>query len=266
MTMLAGWPGSRRSRLGAPPAGQHRRARAGHQAAPGRLAVAGWPVTAVVTCGMFVTAVGLAGLVMTGGTDAVPFGLHAIPAVAAPHGPATPARGPAAPPRGPATPARGPAAPLPAPAVRPTPRPVDLIIPAIGVRTRLITLGTTARGALQVPATTAVAGWYTGSPAPGAIGSAVIAGHVDSYLGPGVFFRLRLLRPRDHIYVLRSDGTLAVFRVTSVRSYLKSRFPTGAVYGPAPVPQLRLITCGGPFDQASRSYLRNIVVYAAAAG
>jgi hypothetical protein len=226
-------------------AGRHRRARTGRTAPPRRLTVAGWPVTAVVTCGMFVTAVGLTGLAASGGTDAVSFGLHAIPPVTAPRGPATP---------------------LPAPAVRPAGRPIDLIIPAIGVRTRLITLGITARGALQVPSTPAVAGWYTGSPAPGAIGSAVIAGHVDSYLGPGVFFRLRLLRPRDRVYVRRSDGTLAVFRVTSVRSYLKSRFPTSAVYGPAPGPQLRLITCGGLFDQASRSYLRNIVVYATAAG
>jgi sortase (surface protein transpeptidase) len=214
--------------------------------------VAGWPVTAVVTCGVFVTAVGLAGLAVTGETAPVSFGLHTIPVVAAP--------------RGPATPPSGTAATQPGPAVRPAARPADLIIPAIGVRTRLVTLGTTAQGTLQVPSTTAVAGWYTGSPVPGAIGSAVIAGHVDSYLGPGVFFRLRLLRPRDRIYVRSSDGTVVVFRVTSVRSYPKSRFPTRAVYGPAPGPQLRLITCGGPFDQESRSYLRNIVVYATAAG
>ena len=51
--------------------------------------------------------------------------------------------------------------------------------------------------------------------------------------------------------------------MTSVRTYLKSRFPTAAVYGPAPGPQLRLITCGGAFDPVTRSYLANVVVYAA---
>src|SRR5579875_2109551 len=70
---------------------------------------------------------------------------------------------------------------------RPVGVPVSLEIPAIGVRTRLVRLGLTAAGALQVPASTAVAGWYTGSPRPGEAGAAVIAGHVDSYLGPGVF-------------------------------------------------------------------------------
>jgi sortase (surface protein transpeptidase) len=141
-------------------------------------------------------------------------------------------------------------------------RPVSLIIPVIGVRTRLIRLGVTRAGALQVPASTAVAGWYTGSPRPGAIGSAVIAGHIDSYRGPGVFFRLRLLRPADRIYVRRADGTLALFRVTAVRTYLKDHFPTRAVYGPAPGAQLRVITCGGTFDHALGSYLSNVVVYA----
>jgi hypothetical protein len=141
-------------------------------------------------------------------------------------------------------------------------RPVRLIIPAIGVRTRLTRLGLTAAGTLQVPASTGVAGWYDRSPRPGATGSAIIAGHIDSVAGPAVFFRLGSLRPGDRAYVRRADGTLAAFRVTAVRTYLKARFPTAAVYGPAPGPQLRLITCGGTFDPALGSYLSNVVVYA----
>ncbi|HEV3295804.1 MAG TPA: class F sortase, partial [Streptosporangiaceae bacterium] len=61
------------------------------------------------------------------------------------------------------------------------PRPVYLSIPAIDVHTRLIRLGLTAQDTLQAPASTSVAGWYTGSPRPGQVGSAVIAGHIDSY-------------------------------------------------------------------------------------
>ena len=143
--------------------------------------------------------------------------------------------------------------------------PVALIIPAIGVRTRLIRLGRTAAGTLQVPTTTAVAGWFTGSPRPGQIGAAVIAGHVDSYLGPGVFFRLRLLRRHEAIYVRTAAGTLVRFRVTAVRLYSKRRFPAAAVYGPVPGAQLRLVTCGGTFDPASGHYLSNVVVFATAA-
>jgi sortase (surface protein transpeptidase) len=144
----------------------------------------------------------------------------------------------------------------------PVPAPVRLVIPAIGVSTRLVRLGVTASGALQPPASTAVAGWYTGSPRPGAVGAAVIAGHVDSYLRPGVFFRLRLLHRGDRVYVVRADHSMVMFRVYAVRRYLKTSFPTASVYGPTPNAQLRLITCGGTFDRAHAEYTGNVVVFA----
>ena len=140
--------------------------------------------------------------------------------------------------------------------------PISLAIPAIGVQTSLVRLGLTAAGALQVPTSTRVAGWYTGGPLPGQTGAAVIAGHVDSRTGPAVFFRLRLLRPGELVYVRRADGSLAVFRVSVVREYAKSHFPTAAVYGPVPDAQLRLITCGGTFAQATGHYLSNVIVSA----
>ncbi len=144
----------------------------------------------------------------------------------------------------------------------PVAAPVSLTIPLIGVSTKLITLGLQSNGSLQVPSTTSVAGWYTGSPRPGAIGSAVIVGHIDSVSGPGVFFRLDELRRGNQVYVRRADGSMAEFRVTTVQEYLKDKFPTEAVYGPTPDAELRLITCGGAFDYATRHYLSNIVVYA----
>jgi hypothetical protein len=145
-------------------------------------------------------------------------------------------------------------------------RPVWLSIPSIGIRTRLIHLGVNKDGTLQVPSSTAVAGWYTGSPRPGTVGSAIIAGHVDSRTGPGIFFWLRTLRPGDRVYVGRADGTMAVFTVTKIRKFAKNRFPTDAVYGPVPDAELRLITCGGIFDRSRGSYLSNVVVFARLAG
>jgi sortase (surface protein transpeptidase) len=142
--------------------------------------------------------------------------------------------------------------------------PSQLLIPAIGLRTQLIRLGLNQSGTLQVPPTTTMAGWFEDSPHPGQPGPAIIAGHVDSVRGPAVFFNVSQLRHGDRIYVRRSDGTTAVFTVTNVRQYLKSAFPTTAVYGPAPGAQLRLITCGGTFDYQRRSYLSNTVVFAVA--
>jgi hypothetical protein len=144
----------------------------------------------------------------------------------------------------------------------PVASPVSLTIPLIGVRTNLITLGLARGGAMQVPSSTTVAGWYTGSPRPGSIGSAIVVGHIDSETGPGVFYRLSELRSGDDVFVKRADGTTAEFRVTSIQTYLKDQFPTEEVYGPTPDAELRLITCGGAFDSATGHYLSNIVVYA----
>jgi sortase (surface protein transpeptidase) len=158
---------------------------------------------------------------------------------------------------------RGDRAPVPKPSDgEQVARPASLIIPSIGVKTKLIRLGVTSSGALQVPASTAVAGWYTFSPRPGAIGSSIIAGHIDSYLGPGIFFRLRQMKAGERVYVRRTNGSLAVFRVTAKHMYLKSDFPTSDVYGPTPTAQLRLITCGGTFDSATGHYLSNVIVFA----
>ena len=150
----------------------------------------------------------------------------------------------------------------------PVSRPVALTIPLIGVQTKLMYLGLKSDGELEVPplSMVAVAGWYTGSPRPGAIGSAIIVGHIDGHHLAGVFWRLNTLRRGDKIYVTRADGTLVEFRVTSVQTYLKDHFPTEDVYGPVPDPELRLITCGGTFDPATGHYLSNIVVYAAEVG
>ena len=196
---------------------------------------------AVVVFGLVVLALGAAGLVMLTGHPGQAAGRETKASVPAPSGSAAPAPGPS-----------------PAPAA---PAPVSLTIPAIGVHTKLIRLGLTAKGTLQVPTVTSVAGWYTGSPRPGEVGSSVIAGHIDSYLGPGIFYRLSDMRPGQRIYVRRANGSLAVFSVTAVQQYPKDHFPTGQVYGPAPDAELNLITCGGTFDYTTRSYLSNTVVY-----
>jgi Sortase domain len=143
--------------------------------------------------------------------------------------------------------------------------PVSVAIPAIGVRSPLLRLGLNPDGTMQVPdlSTSAdEAAWYKYSVTPGQIGTAVIEGHVDSQVGPAVFFRLGALRPGDHIDVTLGDGMTAVFRVTGVREYTKIDFPTEMIYGPTKYAALRLVTCGGTFDYATGHYLSSVVVFA----
>jgi Sortase domain len=138
-----------------------------------------------------------------------------------------------------------------------------LDVPQLGIsRSSLTELAVDDAGALIPPSSIAVAGWFTGSAVPGEVGPTVIAGHVDSYAGPGVFYRLDTLRPGDLVTVGRSDGAAVRYRVTDVVSVPKDAFPTRQVYGPTPGPELRLITCGGEFDHSSRRYLSNVVVSA----
>ena len=143
--------------------------------------------------------------------------------------------------------------------------PVSVDIPAIGVHSKLLHLGVNPDGTIRVPSLPTRAGeaaWYKYSATPGQMGVSVIEGHVDSYQGAAVFFSLGALRPGDSIDVTLANGITAVFRVTGVRQYAKSRFPAGTIYGTAGFPALRLITCGGMFDYSTRSYLSSTVVFA----
>jgi hypothetical protein len=143
--------------------------------------------------------------------------------------------------------------------------PVAVDIPAIGVDSKLLHLGLNSDGTIQVPSletSSGEAAWYKYSATPGQIGSSVIEGHVDSYQGAAVFYRLGALRPGDTINVTLADGITAIFRVTGVREYVKSRFPAKAIYGATHFAALRLITCGGAFDYATGHYLSSTVVFA----
>jgi LPXTG-site transpeptidase (sortase) family protein len=152
-----------------------------------------------------------------------------------------------------------PSAPAAAPA--PTGPPTRVRIPRIGVDSALLSLGLDAHGALQAPPDYDLAGWYADGTVPGEIGPAVIAGHVDSFRGKAVFFRLHELHEGDQVQVQRGQAWVS-FLVVRVDRYAKNAFPTAQVYGPTPDAQLRLITCGGAFDPTTKSYVDNIVVYA----
>ncbi|HWG01240.1 MAG TPA: class F sortase [Trebonia sp.] len=155
----------------------------------------------------------------------------------------------------------------PGPAVPPTAStaPAKVTIPAIGVNASVIPLGENPDGTVKVPslATPRLTSWFDDGPAPGQDGPAAIYGHVaTAATGPAVFYRLRNLVPGDAVDVTRASHSVAVFRVYQVSEYSKGNFPTLAVYGDTPGPELRLITCGGAFDRAKGSYAANVVVYA----
>jgi sortase (surface protein transpeptidase) len=141
--------------------------------------------------------------------------------------------------------------------------PLRVEIPALRVSAPLVELGRNANGTLQVPPLDNhdLAGWFDRSVTPGQKGTSIILGHVDSFTGPSVFFSIKMLRPGDIIDVVRADGDTAVFSVDGVQEVAKATFPASIIDEKTRYPELRLITCGGPFNTATRQYLDNIVVY-----
>ncbi len=140
--------------------------------------------------------------------------------------------------------------------------PVRVEIPALGATSRVMELGLQRDGTMEVPPGAHPVGWYDRSPTPGQLGPAVLAGHVDWEGEPGAFYGLRELLPGDQVVVDRADGTVATFRVDRVEEHAKDAFPTADVYGDIPTAGLRLITCGGSFDEDTGDYRENVIVFA----
>jgi LPXTG-site transpeptidase (sortase) family protein len=140
--------------------------------------------------------------------------------------------------------------------------PVSVQIPSIAVNAKLESLHRDSTGALAPPTAWDDAGWFADGVVPGQVGPAVIAGHVDSLTSAAVFYDLDELAPGDTAQVTMSDGTKLTFTVTKTEQASKHAFPTSEVYAATPDPELRLITCGGPYDPAWGHYSENLIVFA----
>jgi sortase (surface protein transpeptidase) len=147
------------------------------------------------------------------------------------------------------------------------PAPTRVRIPSIAVDAPVAPVGVDATGqAMAIPAEVGQVGWFRFGPSPGASGSAILVGHVDSRVqGAGVFFRLSSLEPGAVVMVTFGDGSVRRFEVTGRRSYPKADLPD-EVFARDGAPTLALVTCGGPFDAATGHYRDNVVVYAVPAG
>lgn len=160
-----------------------------------------------------------------------------------------------------------------APAVVP---PTAVNIPALKARSTLVALGLNPDQTLEVPPVDQPlqAGYLDWSDDIEPTRPLVIAAHVDGCTvplkagkcpsgkhGPGLFQKLKTLKPGDRVEVERADGTRNVYEITKVDQVPKGAFPTRAVYDPTDRPSIRLITCGGDFDPVKRSYVDNYVAY-----
>ena len=151
--------------------------------------------------------------------------------------------------------------------------PVSRVDGAVPLRVRIARLEVDARvvpvvstgDAIAVPTAPTTLGWWTGGASPGSpVGNTVIVGHVDSATrGLGALFHLDRVRTGDTIDVTGTGGLSEHYRVTALRTVVKTTGLSTRELGSDGPPRLVLITCGGPFDQRTKSYADNIVAFAA---
>jgi sortase (surface protein transpeptidase) len=170
-----------------------------------------------------------------------------------------------------------PVSPAPAPAVPAVPiqstqlRPViaaspptRVQVPSVGIDVRVVGVGVQPDGLMELPRDPKIAGWYRFGPDPSdPTGSTVISAHVDSLqFGLGPFSRLRDLPAGAEIIVTTADGTQHRYITEAVARSLKDELPVAELFERSGPPRLVLITCGGQFDTATRTYSDNVIVTA----
>lgn len=141
--------------------------------------------------------------------------------------------------------------------------PVRLEVPALGLAAPVDPVGVDPRGRMAIPADVSRVGWYRFGATPGAQeGTAVVAGHVDSFEGLGVMAALSRLEAGARVELTGDDGQLTRYRVVSRDVVAKGRLPVDDIFRRSGPPRLVLITCGGPFLEETGHYRDNVVVVA----
>lgn len=134
-----------------------------------------------------------------------------------------------------------------------------LLIPSIGVNARIEDVGKTPEGNMDVPKDPKNVAWYAPGALPGGPGDAVIAGHLDWYTGPAVFWRLKQVSVGDTVNVVFPGGRQVNFRVTKKTTLTYTQVPPYLFEKTGP-PMLSLITCSGAWDGKQQQYQDRLVV------
>ena len=139
--------------------------------------------------------------------------------------------------------------------------PLNLTISSIGLIADIIPVGLQEDGAMEVPEDVMKIGWYTKGARPGEKGNVVLAGHVDNYLGKGVFFDLEDVALDDEVILSDSENTVR-YKIVKIESYPYDNGPIEEIFGFTSQKRLQLITCTGWFNPLTKNHEERLVVTA----
>ncbi|MBI4092816.1 MAG: class F sortase [Candidatus Kerfeldbacteria bacterium] len=139
--------------------------------------------------------------------------------------------------------------------------PVLFRIPRLGIKAAVEKTSIDSKGQLAAPRDPKKVGWYRNGTIPGKRGNALIAGHVDWYDGPAVFWKLRSIRRGDVVEVVNDYGQVLRFRVVATGAYKNGSLPMDRMVRKTRAFHLNLYTCGGAFNRTERNYSHRVVVF-----
>ncbi|MCX6048278.1 MAG: sortase [Chloroflexi bacterium] len=142
------------------------------------------------------------------------------------------------------------------------PIPLRLQIPKFKIDAAIERVGSAPNGSMGIPKEVDNVAWYAPGIAPGEVGNAVIAGHLDRANGsPAVFWNIGKLKVGDELIVVSANKLKYHFSVTRVQAYPYDEAPMDDIFGFALQSQLNLITCNGVWNQGAHNYSKRLVVY-----
>jgi len=139
--------------------------------------------------------------------------------------------------------------------------PSRLHIPSIKLDAPIVPVGILDNGQMDVPQSSDIVGILEPGIMPGELGTAIMAGHVDSKTGPAIFYPLKKLNSGDQVLIFNEEGQQLVYEVTSIESYLTSEAPLDKIFGDTDQSLLNLITCTGKFNRKLGTHEKRLVVY-----
>ena len=142
--------------------------------------------------------------------------------------------------------------------------PTRITIQRLGMAVGVVDLRASADGRTLALPPLRQTGWDSTSVTPGQAGITVITGYISrTAKQPGALKSIDKLKDGDVITVDRKDSKQISYRVTGVDYYAKGTFPAAKVFPQTRVPELRLISTGGPLHKGDP--LGNALVTAVAA-
>lgn len=137
-------------------------------------------------------------------------------------------------------------------------RPVRVIIPAINLDSKVLSLGREKNGEMSVPSGKGNdVGWYKYGTVPGNMGSAVLDAHVFA-----AFKNLNKLTEGDEIFVITDTDQKLRFVVGKTEIYKLEDLSPNTLFYQNDAKRLNLITCAGSLTADKSTYTHRQVVFA----